>query len=85
MRPLRFKIMKKAVFNWSGGKDSALCLYDCLQDKDIDIKYLLTTVNNEYKRISMHGVRRELLQLQAESIGIKLREIILHKMASMSI
>jgi len=76
--------MKKAVFNWSGGKDSALCLYHCLQNKEIDIKYLLTTVSREYNRISMHGVRRELLKLQTESIEIKLHEVFLPEMASMS-
>lgn len=75
--------MKKAIFNWSGGKDSALCLYHCLNNKDIDIKYLLTTLSEDYKRISMHGVRKEMLQLQAENIGIKLKEIYLPEMASL--
>jgi uncharacterized protein (TIGR00290 family) len=77
--------MKKSIFNWSGGKDSALCLYHCLNDKDIEIKYLLTTLNEEYKRISMHGVRKELLQLQAENIGIELKEIYLPELASLEI
>ncbi len=77
--------MKKAIFNWSGGKDSALCLFHCLNDKDIEIKYLLTSLNEEYNRISMHGVRKELLQLQAENIGIKLKEIYLPGLASLEI
>jgi uncharacterized protein (TIGR00290 family) len=75
--------MKKAIFNWSGGKDSALGLYHCLNDKDVEIKYLLTTLSEQYKRISMHGVRKELLQLQAENIGIKLKEIYLPESASL--
>ena len=77
--------MKKSIFNWSGGKDSSLGLYHCLKDKDIEIKYLLTTLSEEYKRISMHGVRKELLQLQAENIGIELREIYLPESASLEI
>ena len=77
--------MKKSIFNWSGGKDSALGLYHCLNDTNIEIKYLLTSLNEEYKRISMHGVRKELLQLQAENIGIELREIYLPESASLEI
>jgi uncharacterized protein (TIGR00290 family) len=59
--------------NWSGGKDSALCLYRARQEKDTDTGCLLTSVNSVYHRISMHGVRRELLVAQAESIGLPLR------------
>ena len=77
--------MKKSILNWSGGKDSALSLHYCLKNKDIAIKYLLTTLSEEYERISMHGVRKELLQLQAENIGIKLKEIYLPESASMKI
>jgi len=75
--------MKKSIFNWSGGKDSALCLYHCLNNRDIEIKYLLTTLSEKHKRISMHGVRKKLLQLQAKNIGIKLKEIYLPESASM--
>ena len=60
----------KAVFCWSGGKDSAYCLHKILEEKFFDVKYLLTTVNNEFNRISMHGVREELLDLQSGSVGI---------------
>ncbi len=59
----------KAVFCWSGGKDSAYCLHKVLTENLFDVRYLLTTVNDEYKRISMHGVREELLDLQAASIN----------------
>jgi len=65
----------KAVFCWSGGKDSSYCLHKVLTEKLFDVKYLLTTVNDEFKRISMHGVREELLDLQAEAIGIPLLKV----------
>jgi uncharacterized protein (TIGR00290 family) len=64
-----------AYFNWSGGKDSTLALYRTLQDSDFDIRYLLTTFNQEADRISMHGVRRELLLAQAASLGIPAKTI----------
>jgi len=65
----------KAIFCWSGGKDSAYCLHKVLTEKLFDVKYLLTTVNDTFKRISMHGVREELLDKQAESIGIPLLKV----------
>lgn len=67
--------MIPAYFNWSGGKDSTLALYKTLQNSDFDIRYLLTTFNEEADRISMHGVRRELLLAQAESIGIPTKTV----------
>lgn len=76
--------MQKCIFNWSGGKDSALALYHCLQNPELDIKYLVTTINDAADRISMHGVRTELLIKQAESIGIPLYQIRLPEMPGMS-
>lgn len=64
-----------AIFCWSGGKDSSYCLHKVLTEKLFDVKYLLTTVNDKFKRISMHGVREELLDKQAESIGIPLVKV----------
>jgi len=75
--------MIPCIFNWSGGKDSALALYYCLQKPDIEIRYLVTTVNDAVNRISMHGVREELLIAQAESIGIPLYQIRLPEMPGM--
>jgi uncharacterized protein (TIGR00290 family) len=60
---------------WSGGKDSALALYELSNYENIHITALLTTVTEGYDRISMHGVRRELLQKQVESLGYALEEI----------
>ncbi len=65
----------KAIFSWSGGKDSAYCLNKVLSENLFDIKYLLTSINYNFKRISMHGVREELLDAQAESIGIPLLKV----------
>jgi uncharacterized protein (TIGR00290 family) len=75
--------IQRSIFNWSGGKDSALALYHCLRDPDIDIKYLVTTINDAADRVSMHGVRTELLIKQAESIGIPLYQIRLPEMPDM--
>ena len=77
--------MKKALFNWSSGKDSALALYKILQNPEFKIEYLLTSVNQQFKRISMHGVRVELLQQQAESIGIPLEIMEIPEMPTMEV
>jgi len=60
----------KAIFAWSGGKDSAYCLNKVIEEAEYEIVYLLTTLNAEFKRISMHGVREDLLDAQSNSIGI---------------
>lgn len=73
-----------AYFNWSGGKDSTLALYKVLESKKFDIRYLLTTLNQEADRISMHGVRSELLQAQAGSIGIPTKTVHLPTSSDMS-
>ncbi len=65
----------KAIFSWSGGKDSAYCLQKVLNEQTFDVAYLLTTVNDKFHRISMHGVREALLEKQAESIGIPLLKV----------
>jgi uncharacterized protein (TIGR00290 family) len=75
---------KRAIFNWSGGKDSSLALYHILNEKEYDVTGLMTTVNAKYNRISMHGVRNELLYAQGEAIGIPIKEILLPEMPSMS-
>ena len=67
--------MKKAFLNWSSGKDAAFTLYVLQQEKDLSVEKLVTTVNSETNRISMHGLRKELLLQQAESIGLPLHII----------
>src|SRR3954447_12488310 len=69
----------KAIFCWSGGKDSAYCLYKVLQEEKFDVKYLLTTLNGTFNRISMHGIREELLDRQAESIDIPLLKVFVYE------
>jgi uncharacterized protein (TIGR00290 family) len=63
------------LFCWSGGKDSAMALHALMQRHDVRVTALLTTVTETYDRISMHGVRRELLVQQAQSIGLPLHEV----------
>jgi len=75
--------MKKAYFNWSGGKDSALALWEMQKEKDFQIEYLITTMNNFHNRVSMHGVRRELLEAQAASLNILLTTVELPEEPSM--
>ncbi len=73
----------KAYMNWSGGKDSTLALYNILQSEEFDVAALVTTVNEQYRRISMHGVRESLLEQQAQAIGIPLHKIIVPDSPSM--
>lgn len=72
----------KALFSWSGGKDSALALYEVLGSRSFDIASLLTTVTGEYDRVSMHGVRPPLLEMQADSLGLALEKVIIPRNAS---
>lgn len=58
--------------NWSGGKDSSLALYQALQMAELNVDLLFTNVNAAHNRVSMHGVRRELLAAQAVAIGLPL-------------
>ncbi len=74
---------KKAIFNWSGGKDSALCLYKILQSQEYEIMCLLTSVSEQYQRISMHGVRVDLLEAQVKSIGLPLIKMQIPEMPTM--
>ena len=73
----------KAIFNWSGGKDSSLCLHQVLAEQSFSIQYLLTTLNGQNKRVSMHGIAEYLLDMQAQSIGIPLKKIYLPETPSM--
>lgn len=62
------------VLSWSGGKDSALALWT-LREEGTEPAALLTTINEDYGRISIHGVRRELLHAQAAAVGLPLVEV----------
>jgi uncharacterized protein (TIGR00290 family) len=64
--------LDKVLFCWSGGKDSMLALHDLVSRGNVEIVSLLTTVTADYDRISMHGVRTDLLRAQADSLGFPL-------------
>jgi len=70
---------EKIIFTWSGGKDSCLALYDLKETGNYKILALLTTLTEDFDRISMHGVRRSLLLKQAKSIGIPLEKMYIAK------
>ncbi|MGN6215928.1 MAG: ATP-binding protein [Solirubrobacterales bacterium] len=63
------------ALSWSGGKDSALALWALREELDSEPVALLTTFTEDYDRVSMHAVRRELLRVQARATGIELVEI----------
>jgi uncharacterized protein (TIGR00290 family) len=66
--------MTVSALSWSGGKDSALTLWT-LRREGLEPAALITTVTDAYDRISMHGVRRELLARQAAATAIPLVEV----------
>lgn len=75
-------VKEKIIFCWSGGKDSALALNRILQDERYEIVSLLTTCNEHFQRVSMHGVRLELLDAQAAAIGLPLEKIFVSQRSS---
>jgi uncharacterized protein (TIGR00290 family) len=66
--------MSVVVLSWSGGKDSALALW-AMREEGIEPTALLTTFTEDYGRVSMHAVRRVLLEAQAEAVGVPLVEV----------
>ena len=64
--------MKKAILFWSGGKDSALALHFARQNKNIEVVALVCTLNEEYKRVSMHGIREDVIERQVLQTGLPL-------------
>jgi uncharacterized protein (TIGR00290 family) len=69
------------LLSWSGGKDSSLALYKIQKTANYQIVSLITTVTDEYDRVSMHGLRIELLEGQAESLNIPLQKVFISKNA----
>ncbi len=65
------------LVSWSGGKDSCLALAETRRTRNVVA--LLTTITRDFDRISMHGVRRVLLERQAESLGIALHKVFISK------
>ena len=67
--------MTRAWMSWSSGKDSALALHEVREAGELDVVGLLTTVNAEFDRVAMHGVRRALLEAQAKALGLALHVV----------
>ena len=65
-------VREPVVLSWSGGKDSMLALEALRADDTVEVVGLLTSVTREYDRISIHGVRRELLEAQARALSLPL-------------
>jgi len=76
------EMIEKVLFTWSGGKDSALALYELQSRHDHELVSLLTTLTEEYDRISMHGIRSILLEQQANSLDIPIEKIYISKNSS---
>ncbi|WP_282121662.1 adenine nucleotide alpha hydrolase [Algibacter mikhailovii] len=75
----------KTYFNWSSGKDSALALYHILRNEKYQVDELITTVNSHFNRVSMHGLRKELLTAQTNALDIEASLIELPEMPSMDV
>lgn len=70
------------LFSWSGGKDSSLALYEIQKNQNCEIAALITTVTDDYNRVSMHGLRTSLLDEQALNLDIPLQKVLISKNAS---
>ncbi|MGD1846167.1 MAG: ATP-binding protein [Salibacteraceae bacterium] len=70
-------------FHWSSGKDAAFGLYELLQNPEYEVRHLLTTINRDLNRVSMHGLRTEMLQLQMDAIGLPNSTVALSQQATM--
>ena len=73
---------EKVLLSWSGGKDSVLALRELRKNDNFEIVALITTITKDYDRVSMHGIRKILLEQQADSIGLPLEKIFISHKAS---
>jgi len=76
-------VREKVLMCWSGGKDSAFALHELRQSGRYEVVALLTTVNSQFGRVSMHGVRREMLEAQARALELPLHVVELYGKVSM--
>lgn len=76
--------MNRTLMNWSGGKDSALALWRILQTGQYSIDTLLTTLSAANRRVSMHGVREELLDAQATRLNLSQTKLFLPEESAMA-
>jgi len=75
-------MVEKLLFTWSGGKDSTMALYELQMTHGYEIAALLTTITEDYDRVSIHGIRQILLERQADSLGFPLEKVFISKNAS---
>lgn len=75
----------KTYFSWSSGKDAALAFYHLQKEDNYEIEKLITTVNQHFGRVSMHGLRTRLVELQAQAIGLPLSTIKLPEQPTMEV
>ncbi len=68
----------KALVAWSSGKDSAWSLHKVREAGELDVVGLLTTITRDFGRVSMHGVREEVLEAQAAAAGLPLHKVFIH-------
>jgi uncharacterized protein (TIGR00290 family) len=73
---------QKVLLAWSGGKDSSLALHEIREAGELSVAALLTTVSEDYDRVSMHGIRRELLEIQARLMGYPLEVVLIPQTAT---
>lgn len=66
---------QRVLLSWSSGKDSAWTLYQLQRDPGVEVVGLLTTFNSEFDRSAIHGVRRKLVKMQAQAVGLPLQEV----------
>ena len=72
-------MLKKILFSWSGGKDSSLALYKLQKEGNYSIESLFTTLSEEYQRVNFHAIPAELLDIQAQAIGLPLDKAFITK------
>jgi diphthamide synthase (EF-2-diphthine--ammonia ligase) len=75
-------MIEKILLCWSGGKDSAFALHELQKSNQFKVAALITTVTEGYDRVSMHGVRRILLQQQSAALGIPLEQVVISQQAT---
>lgn len=74
--------MNTIALAWSGGKDSSLALAALREDPTVEVVALVTTITRDYDRISMHGIRRNVLEAQVAALGLPLVEALIPAAAS---
>ena len=70
---------EKILFCWSSGKDSALAVREIQRAGEYKIAALVSTITEDYDRVSMHGVRRELVERQGRAMGYPLEKVLISK------